>query len=75
MKLKDMITTLRTRNERIEIRDEEGNELITAPQDSDMLKVLFDSEIIEWFPHGAPGKDATFTVFIIGAGYEQKQGH
>ena len=66
MKLKDMITTLRTRNERIEIRDEVGNELLTAPQDSDMLKFHFDVEVIAWFPHGAPGKDATFTVYIKG---------
>ena len=63
-KLEDMINTLRTNNERIEVRDEEGDELITAPQFSKGLEPYLDKKVIEWFPHGAPHKDATITVYV-----------
>ena len=64
LKLNDMIVTLRTNNERIEIRDAAGNELLTAPQDSSVIDSYLNRNVITWFPHGAPGKDATFTVYI-----------
>ena len=65
MELYDMIITLLTNiNERVEIRDSDGNELFTCPTDSDELAHYGECEVISWFPHGAPGKDATFTVSI-----------
>lgn len=64
LKLRDMINTLLTTNERIEIRDEDGNELVTAPQNSDGLEPYLDKKVVKWFPHGAPYKDATFTVCV-----------
>lgn len=79
MKLKDMILTLRTvAYERVEVRDEYGNEIFTCntsvfsgpPTSSTCsLNASFwetykDYKVVEWFPHGAPGKDATFTVYI-----------
>lgn len=60
-----MIKTLRTSPyERIEIRDNEGNEIYTCPVTSEVLRLLEDYVVIEWFPHGAPNKDATFTVYV-----------
>ena len=66
MKLGDMLRTLRTHQyERVEIRDFEGNEILTCPADSEIITNNFkDCEVSEWFPHGAPNKDATFTVCI-----------
>lgn len=79
MKLKDMILTLRTiAYERVEIRDEYGNEIFTCntsdlsgpPTSSTSLssasfwETYKDYKVVEWFPHGAPYKDATFTVYI-----------
>ena len=65
MKLRDMLTTLRTHEfERVEIRDFEGNELFTCPVDSEVIIPFKDCDVSEWFPHGAPHKDATFTVYI-----------
>lgn len=66
MKLKDMIDTLRTvAYERVEIRDEYGNEILTCPTSGlSGWEKYKDCKVVEWFPHGAPNKDATFTVFI-----------
>lgn len=65
MKLGDMLTTLRTAQyERVEIRDAEGTEIFTCPSLSDAVKQYLECEVTEWFPHGAPNKDATFTVCI-----------
>ena len=65
MILKDMIDTLRTvAYEKVEIRDKNGNEILTCPTTSVGWKPYQNCEIIEWFPHGAPNKDATFTVYI-----------
>lgn len=65
MKLKDMISTLRTVNyEKVEIRDKWGNEICTCPTNSEGWKQYQDRKVVEWFPHGAPYKDATFTVYI-----------
>ena len=65
MKLKDMISTLRTvAYERMEIRDEAGNEILTCPTNATGWKVYQELEVTEWFPHGAPHKEATFTVYI-----------
>lgn len=66
MKLKEMIDTLRTvAYEKVEIRDGEyGNEILTCPATAKGWKPYQDCEVIEWFPHGAPGKTATFTVYV-----------
>ena len=65
MTLKDMISTLRTvAYERVEIRDEDGNEILICPTTSKGCEPYKDCEVIEWFPHGGPYKDATFTVYI-----------
>lgn len=65
MKIIDMLITLRTAPyERIEVRDLEGNEICTCPANSEGLNPYKDFDVIEWFPHGAPNKDATFTVYI-----------
>ena len=66
MTLKDMISTLRTvAYERAKIRDEYGNDILTCNTSClagwDKYK---DCKATEWFPHGAPHKDATFTVYI-----------
>lgn len=65
MKLGDMLKTLRTiKYERIEIRNAEGNELLTAPADSEVISMYNDYFVTEWFPHGAPNSKASFTVYI-----------
>ena len=64
MTLGDMIKTLRTQNERVEIRDSDNNEICTCPADSVDNIPFKDYYVTQWFPHGAPGKDATFTVCI-----------
>ena len=65
MKLGDMIKTLRTfKYEHIEVRDSEGTEILTCPTFSKSLIPFEDCEVTEWFPHGAPYKDATFTVYV-----------
>ena len=65
MRLHDMLKTLRTiQYERIEIRDSEGNEILTCPASSEALTSYMDYIITEWFPHSAPNKDATFTVYV-----------
>ena len=65
MRLFEMIETLYPdMNERIEIRDSENNELFTCPIYSDGLEPYMECEVVRWFPHGVPGKDATFTVSV-----------
>ena len=65
MKLKDMIDTLRTvAYERVEIRNEYGYEILTCSTTSVIWETYKDCKVVEWFPHGAPNKDATFTVYI-----------
>ena len=65
MTLKDMISTLRTiTSERVEIRNYAGNEILTCPTNATGWEVYKDCKVVEWFPHGAPGKNATFTVYI-----------
>lgn len=65
MKLCEMIETLYPDlNERIEVRDSENNELFTCPIYSEGLEHYMKCEVVRWFPHGAPGKDATFTVAV-----------
>jgi hypothetical protein len=63
MKLKDMIRTLRTQ-ERVEIRDEEGYEIITCQSDSKGIAPYLECEVAEWFPHAAPFAKCDFTVYI-----------
>ena len=66
MTLKNMINTLRTSQfERIEIRDDAGNELFTCKTDSSVLTPYLGYEVIQWFPHGAPGSNADFTVYVF----------
>jgi len=65
MRLGDMLKTIRTAQyERVEIRDVEGNEILTCPADSEATTPYKDCDVTEWFPHGAPNKDATVTVYI-----------
>lgn len=69
MTLGDMLRTLRTAPyERVEIRDFEGNEIFTCPANSEGVLPFKDYDVIEWFPHGAPNKDATFTIYVSGGG-------
>lgn len=63
MTLGDMISLLRL-NQRVEVRDEYGNEMFTAQSDSIFMKKYEDCEITEWFGGHAPFKDADFTVYI-----------
>ena len=65
MTLKDMISTLRTvAYESFFFKHEAAYEILTCPTTSESWKQYQDHKIIEWFPHGAPKKDATFTVLI-----------
>lgn len=64
MTLRDMISTLRTENERVEVRDEEGYEIMTCRTDSKGITPYLDYEITEWFPHPAPFKQCDFTVYV-----------
>ena len=65
MKLKDMIDTLCNATfERVEIRDSQNCEICTCSTDSEGWKPYQDRKVVGWFPHGAPKKDATFTVLI-----------
>lgn len=65
MELKEMIESLRTIDyETIEIRDKWGNEICTCPTNSEGWKQYQNRKVIEWFPHGAPNKYASFTVYI-----------
>lgn len=65
MTLKDMISTLRTiQYERIEVRDDYGIEIFTCKTDSSALKPYLGYTVTEWFPHGAPGSSADFTVYV-----------
>lgn len=63
MNVKDMITCLRTKN-RVEVRDEQGNELFTCDSDSTVLFDYWDREITEWFPHPQAYRVCDFTVYI-----------
>ena len=65
MTLIDMISTLRTKEyERVEIRNEEGYEIMTCKTDSKGIAPYLNCEITEWFPHAAPFKHCDFTVYI-----------
>ena len=65
MTLEEMIKTLRTyQYERIEIRNEEGNEILSCPVTSKGIVPYLECTVAQWFPHGAPNKDATFTVYV-----------
>ena len=69
MKLKDMISTLRSSQlERIEIRDDAGNELFTCKIDSSVLTPYLEYGVTQWFPHGASGSNADFTVYVFKEG-------
>lgn len=72
MTLGEILNTLRTAQyERVEIRDDYGNEILTCPASSDGVMPYAKYTVIEWFPHGAPNKDATFTVYVR---YESMKG-
>lgn len=65
MTLEDMLKTLRTAQyERVEIRDDYGNEILTCPASANGVIPYAKYSVTEWFPHGAPNKDATFTVYV-----------
>lgn len=64
MTLSDMIKTLRIRHARVEIRDEEGNEMLTCGTDSKAISPYLSCEVTEWFPGAAPFKSCDFTVYI-----------
>ena len=71
MTLGDMIETLRiTQYERVEIRDSDNNEICTCPAGSVDNMPFKDYYVTEWFPHGAPNKNATFTVCVYDGGKE-----
>lgn len=64
MTLMDMVTTLRTQDNFIEVRDIHNEEIATFPQDRIMGTPYVEKEVEEWFPGAAPYKHATFTVII-----------
>lgn len=65
MTLEDMLKTLRTAQyERVEIRDDYGNEILTCPASANGVTPYAKYSVTEWFPHGAPNNDATFTVYV-----------
>lgn len=65
MKFGEMIETLRAAQyERVEIRDSDNNEICTCPANSEGITLFKDYYVTAWFPHGAPNKDATFTVCV-----------
>ncbi len=65
MTLGDMIKAIRRAEyERVEIRDSDNNEICTCPASSADNMPFKDYCVTAWFPHGAPGKDATFTVCV-----------
>lgn len=69
MILKDMISMLRTITyERVEIRNEDGYEILTCPTNSVAWKTYQNCKVVEWFPYGSPDKDATFTVYRLHQG-------
>lgn len=71
MTVDDMIKTLRRPDhERIEIRDSDNNEICTCPANSVHNMPFKDCYVTAWFPYGAPGRDATFTVCIDVGGVE-----
>ena len=59
----DMIVTLRT-SEVVEIRDRLGWEMVTSKCDSPAIRQYFSCRVLEWFPHPAPNKHCTFTVYL-----------
>ena len=63
MTLGDMVYLLRIK-QRVEVRDDYGNELFTTQSDSYLMKKYADCEITKWFAGHAPFKDADFTVYI-----------
>ena len=63
MTIKDMITHLRTKK-RVEVRDEQGNELFTCDSDSTVLFDYWDREITKWFPHTHVYRACDFTIYI-----------
>lgn len=63
MTLGDMASLLRYK-QRVEVRDEYGNEMFTTESDSYFIKRYGDCEITGWFGGHAPFKDADFTVYI-----------
>lgn len=72
MKLREMIETLKvTINERVEIRDADNCEICNVPVATSGLNPYLDCDVVSWFPHGAPGRDATFTVLLNIGGEEE----
>ncbi len=64
MTLKEMIESLRTHGERVEVRDANNNELLTCSTDSEVLRQFYTYTVKEWFPHPAPFKQCDFTVLL-----------
>lgn len=65
MKLKDLLSTLRTiQFNTVEIRDENNLILFTAPATSPALEPYLEHEVLEWFPSNI-NKDINFTVSLI----------
>lgn len=65
MKFKEMIETLKTAvNERVEIRNSDNCEICNVPVATSGLNPYLDCDVVSWFPSGAPGRNATFTVLL-----------
>ena len=64
MTLKEMIESLRTHGERVEVRDANNYELLTCSTDSEVLRQYYAYTVKEWFPHPAPFKQCDFTVLL-----------
>lgn len=64
MKLKDMIETIRSPEfYRIELRNSEGEELMTCRASSEDLEPYMEMTVWDWIPHGGIG-DAHFIVGV-----------
>ena len=64
MKLKDMIETIRSPEfYRIELRDGEGEELMTCRASSEALEPYMETTVWDWIPHGGIGA-AHFIVCV-----------
>lgn len=64
MLLKDMVNTLRTETNIVEVRDKDNYPIGTFNQGSNGLEPYLNKTVISWFPGAAPFHNATFTVLI-----------
>jgi len=64
MTLREMIDTLHTQHNWVELRDIINFEIGQFPIGSEALDPFLDREVREWFPGAAPFHNVNFTVMI-----------